>query len=288
MVSGNPLRRLIFVFALVCGCASQASEAASCVWQVTSAQGETLYLGGSVHALRSTDYPLPAPYQRAFDASSRLVFETDPNSMAAATKGLIKAGQYPKGDSLKNHVDPRTYAYVRRFFALRNVPEEKFNTYRPWLIDLMLESPPNENYELGVERFLRRKALAGRKPITGLESVEEHIAPFVGLNDREGEALLLIYFINMGRANSTSGNILDSWRRGDAEALARVMHVAYQEFPAFAHRLINQRNRRWVPKIEGYLKSGQTYFVVAGAGHMGGSEGIVGLLRARGYKVEQW
>jgi uncharacterized protein YbaP (TraB family) len=287
MFAANRLRRLIFVFALVCGCASQKSEAASCVWKVTSPQGGTLFLGGSVHALRSSDYPLPAPYLRAFDASSRLVFETDPNRMAAATKGLIKAGQYRKGDSLKNHVDPRTYAYVRRFFALRNVPEEKFNTYRPWLIDVMLEAPPNENYELGVERFLRRKALAARKPITGLESVEEHIAPFVGLSDREGEALLLIYFINMGRAG-TSGNLIDSWRRGDADALARVMRVAYQDFPAFADRLLNQRNRRWIPKIEGYLKSGQTHFVVAGAGHMGGSEGIVPLLRARGYTVEQW
>jgi uncharacterized protein YbaP (TraB family) len=288
MFSGNPLRRLIFVFAFVCGCASQNAGAASCVWKVTSPQGGTLYLGGSVHALRSSDYPLPAPYLRAFDASSRLVFETDPKSMAAAAKGLIKAGQYRKGDSLKNHVDPRTYAYVRRFFALRNVPEEKFNTYRPWLIDVMLESPPNENYELGVERFLRRRALAARKPITGLESVEEHIAPFVGLNDREGEALLLIYFINMGRADSASGNLIDAWRRGDADALARLLRVAYQDFPAFADRIITQRNRRWIPKIEGYLKSGQTYFVVAGAGHMGGSEGVVPLLRARGYTIEQW
>jgi uncharacterized protein YbaP (TraB family) len=288
MFCGNPLRRLLFVFALASGWASPESNAASCVWKVTSAQGGTLFLGGSVHALRNSDYPLPPAYQRAFDASSRLVFETDPKSMAAATKGLIKAGQYPKGDSLKNHVDPRTYAYVRRFFALRNVPEEKFNTYRPWLIDVMLEAPPSENYELGVERFLRRKALAARKSITGLESAEEHIAPFVGLNDREGEALLLIYFINMGRADSTSANIIGSWRRGDADALARLMRVAYQDFPAFADRIITQRNRRWVPKIEGHIKSGQTCFVVAGAGHMGGNEGIVSLLRARGYTIEQW
>ena len=194
---------------------------------------EERFSGRFVHALRSSDYPLPAPYLRAFDASSRLVFETDPKTMAAATKGLIKAGQYRKGDSLKNHVDPRTYAYVRRFFALRNVPEEKFNTYRPWLIDVMLEAPPNENYELGVDRFLRRKALAARKPITGLESVEEHIAPFVGLSDREGEALLLIYFINMGRAG-TSGNIstscaaatLSSARHGVAYMISRLSPTA--------------------------------------------------------------
>jgi uncharacterized protein YbaP (TraB family) len=288
MISGSPLRLLVFVFALVAGCVCSTGHAATCVWKVTSATGATLFLGGSAHALRSSDYPLPAPYQRAFDASSRLIFETDPKGMDAATKGLMKAGQYQKGDSLKNHVDPRTYAYVRRYFALLNVPEQKFNTYRPWLIDVMLESPPTENSELGVERFFRRRAEVTHKSITGLESVEEHIAPFVGLNDREGEALLLIHFINMGRTDLGSGNIFTSWRRGDAEALARRMRDAYQDFPAFGDRIITQRNRRWIPKIEEYLKSGQTCFVVVGAGHMGGNDGVVALLRARGYTVEQW
>jgi uncharacterized protein YbaP (TraB family) len=288
MKSGSPLGRLIFVFAIVSGGVCQNGDAASCVWKVTSSTGGTLFLGGSVHALRSTDYPLPAPYNRALDASARLVFETDLANSEAVSKGLVKAGQYPKGDSLKNHVDPRTYSYVRRFFALQNVPEQKFNTYRPWLIEMMLEAPPTENSQLGVEQFLAPRAQANHKPITGLESVQEHMAPFVGLSDREGEVLLLVHFINMGRTSPGIGKILDSWRHGDVDALMRGMRDAYQDFPAFMDRIITSRNRRWIPKIEGFIKSGQTYFVVAGAGHMGGSEGVVALLRARGYTVEQW
>jgi len=288
MISGNSLGRLWFVSALLLGWAAQASDAASCVWKVSSPSGATLYLGGSAHALRSSDYPLPAPYNRALEASSHLVFETDMQTNEAATKGLVKAGRYPKGDSLKNHVDPRTYAYVRRFFSLQNIPEQKYSTYRPWLIELILESPPTENAQLGVERYLHQRALASHKPITGLESADEHMATFLGLNDREGEALLLIHFINLGRTDLGGGTMLDAWRRGDADTLARHLHAAYQDFPAFADRIVTARNRRWIPKIESYIKSGQTYFVVAGAGHMGGSEGVVALLRARGYRVEQW
>jgi uncharacterized protein YbaP (TraB family) len=287
MIPGSPFRRLLFVFALVSGCACSASDAASCVWKVTSANGATLYLGGSVHALRPSDYPLPAPYQRAFDASSRLIYEVNPDAMAAVTKGMTKAGQYPPGDSLKNHVDPRTYAYVRRYFSLMGVPEQKFNRYRPWLIDVMLEAAPRENVELGVERFFKRRAAAARKSIFGLESVQEHMAPFVGLSDREGETLLLVHFVNLGRTDLSSRDLFAAWRRGDADYLARLMHDAYRDFPSFADRIIGQRNRRWIPRIEGYLKSGQTCFVIAGAGHMGGSDGVVALLRARGFTVEQ-
>jgi uncharacterized protein YbaP (TraB family) len=288
MRSGRPLARLIFVCTILSGSVGQSADAASCVWKVTSPSGGTLFLGGSVHALRSSDYPLPAPYLRALDASSRLAFETDLASNALATKGLLKAGRYSKGDNLKNHVDPRTYSYVRRYFALQNVPEQKFNTYRPWLIGLMLEAAPTANNELGVEQFLKRKAQPNHKPITGLESVDEHMAPFVGLSDRESEALLLVHFINLGRGGPGIDHILASWRRGDADTLVRTMGDAFQEFPAFMDRIITARNRRWIPKIEGFLKSGQTYFVVAGAGHMGGSNGVVALLRARGYTVDQW
>jgi hypothetical protein len=38
------------------------------------------------------------------------------------------------------------------------------------------------------------------------------------------------------------------------------------EIFSFANR-VPARNRNWVPKIEGYLRSGRICFVVVGAGH---------------------
>jgi uncharacterized protein YbaP (TraB family) len=288
MIFTSPLRRLLFVCAIIAGCVGQVAQAASCVWKATSPGGGTVFLAGSVHALRSSDYPLPAPYQHAFDSSSRLVFETEPKSMEAASKGLSKAGQYGKGDNLKNHVDPRTYAYLKRYFTLRGVPEEKFNTYRPWLIAAMLEAAPKENFNLGVERYLQKKAAAAHKSIESLESIQEHMAPFIDLTERESEALLLIHFINLARPDLAGHDLLGAWRRGDANALAAMMRDAYREFPEFGDRLLGQRNRRWIPKIDGYAKSGEVYFVVAGAAHFGGNDGVVALLRSRGYTVEQF
>ena len=42
-----------------------------------------------------------------------------------------------------------------------------------------------------------------------------------------------------------------------------------------------------MPKIENYLQSGQVYFVVVGAAHMGGENGVLSLLRAHGYDIQQ-
>jgi len=245
-----------------------------------------MYLGGSFHALRKSDYPLPAAYNRAFDASSRIVFEDDPKSGSRGAKELVRAGTYPKNDALKNHVDPRTYAYIKRFFALVNVPETEFSKYRPWLLNVLLSSPSYENSQLGVEHYLEQHAKAKSKPVSGLESPKEHNAFFVDLNDRESEALLLILFINAAR-EGPGADMIKAWRRGDAETVNRMLREEFQDFPSLARRLIDARNQSWLSKIDGYLRSGQTYFVVVGAGHMAGPNGLLALLKARGCQIEQ-
>jgi uncharacterized protein len=285
----NVAGRLALVLALAISFATRADAASACVWKITGPNGGTLFLGGSIHALRTTDYPLPPAYNRAFDSSSRLAFEVDSKAFSESSKRVIKSGQYPKGDSLKNHVDPRTYDYVRRVFALLKVPEEKFAQFRPWLLVLMLESPGLHGLSgnLGVDEFLERRARANSKPMSGLESVREHIEVFSALSDRQSEALLLLTFIPHEHASEENVRMLNAWRHGYVDTIAGIMRDAFRDFPAFGERLIGARNRRWIPKIEGYLRSGRTYFVVVGAGHLGGPEGLLALLKARGCRVEQ-
>lgn len=265
------------------------ANAASSVWKVSGPTGGTLYLGGSMHALRSTDYPLPPAFNRAFDATARLAFEVDRKDLLDASNGLAKAGVYSSGDSLRNHVDPRTYNYLRRLFGLLKVPEQKFSRFRPWYIALMLQSPSLNGLseDLGVEEFLMRRAQANSKPMTGLESARQHMEVFSGLSDRQSEAMLLLMFIPMEKGSGAEISLTDAWRHGDADAMTRMFMSGFRDFPSLVDRILLARNRNWIPKIEGFIRSGQPYFVVVGAAHMGGSQGVLALLRARGYKVEQ-
>jgi len=267
----------------------QNLAASSCVWKVVGPGGATLYLGGSVHALRSTDYPLPPAYNHAFDASSRLACEVDAKDLNVSGVSLMQAGQYSKGDSLKNHVDPRTYDYLRRLFALMKIPESKFSRYKPWLLVILLDSPSSQGLseDLGVDEFLMKRAKANAKPIVGLESSREHSQIFSGLTDRQSEALLLLTFIPQEHGSQEYSRTMNAWRRGDADTLARITNESFRDFPSFGNRLLGGRNRNWIPKIEGYMRSGKTYFVVVGAAHIGGPDGLLALLRGRGYQIEQ-
>ena len=106
------------------------------------------------------------------------------------------------------------------------------------------------------------------------------------MNDRESEAFLLILFIDAVR-EGPGASMINAWRRGDVEALNRSLRDSFHDFPSLSRRLIDVRNQNWLPKIDGFLRSGQTYFVVVGAGHVGGPNGLLTLLKARGCTVEQ-
>lgn len=282
MFSRTLLLRLGFLLVLVA--VLPAGQAAS-VWKVTGPNGGVLYLGGSIHGLDSTDYPLPSAYNRAFDASSALVIEDDPNVSRRTAEKFYKSGFYGRGDSLKNHVDPRTYDYVRRVFTLAQVPEAEIAKRKPWMLIMMLWSPSTN--ALGIEAYLMQRARANRKPILGLESFREHAEVLSGMSDKNAELVLLATFIPQAPGTDLHKKVLSAWRRGDADAIARLDHEIQGDLPSFAERLIVQRNRNWIPKIEGYLRERRTYFVVAGAGHMGGPQGVLALLKARGCKIEQ-
>lgn len=277
-------RSLRFRLGLVLVAASFAAtiEAAS-VWKVTALDGGTVYLGGSVHGLNSTDYPLPSAYNRAFDASSALVIEDDPNVSKRTAERFYKSGFYSKGDSLKNHVDPRTYDYVRR--VLRTMPEAEIAKCKPWMLVTLLWSGGTN--ELGIEGYLMKRARANQKPILGLETFREHADVIAGLPDKQAELVLLETFIPQAPGSDSHAKMLAAWRRGDVDAIARFSQDMERDLPSFTRRIIVERNRNWIPKIERYLRDRRTYFVVAGAAHMGGPEGVLALLKARGYRIEQ-
>ena len=244
-----------------------------------------LYLGGSVHGLRSTDYPLPPAYNRAFDACTGLVIEDDPNVSQRTADRFFKSGFYGRGDSLKNHVDPRTYDYVRRVFGLMNVPEKEMAKCKPWMLITMLWS--GSTNELGIEGFLIKRARANHKPIFGLETFREHAEIISGMTDKQAELVLLATFIPQAPGSDSERKVLAAWRRGDVDAIAQLERESFSDLPTFAERLIAARNRNWIPKIEGYLRERHPYFVVAGAAHMGGRDGVLALLRTRGCRIEE-
>lgn len=298
LVPGNNLSHLhsLFLSLLLTVCTAALAphaSALSCVWKITDDAGHTLYLAGSVHALHTNDYPLPASYEEAYKASTSLAFETDANIKGQEwSQAMGMAAFYPMNGRLKDHIDPRTYAYLLR--VLSNVhgstaPEKRIEHLRPWALAFMLQSGGFQGVSprSGVETYFIEKAKHDHKPMAGLVPFRAHIAVFDKMSDADNEAFLLLSFIHLSAGAKTFDQTVADWKRGDVAGIEKIEDEEFRDAPGLRRRILTDRNLAWIPKLEDYLHSGKTWMVLAGTAHMVGGDGVPTLLRAKGYHIEQ-
>ena len=84
-------------------------------------------------------------------------------------------------------------------------------------------------------------------------------------------------------AESETDELLAAWRAGDTKRLADMLSDEYQSFPELYRALVTDRNKRWLPQIERFLKDDHDYLVVVGALHVVGDHGLLEMVRHDGY-----
>jgi uncharacterized protein YbaP (TraB family) len=78
-----------------------------------------------------------------------------------------------------------------------------------------------------------------------------------------------------------------AWRKGDTNALWAGDTSLRSKAPRIAARFVDDRNVKWIPRIEAELKTGKPTAIVAGALHFSGPRSVIALLQKRGYVIDQ-
>ncbi len=118
---------LVFVF-----CAQ--SQAESSVWKVQK-EDSVVYVGGTIHILRQSDFPLPQEFDKAYAASEMLVFEVDlgkANDPSVQQKLLSKA-MYTDGTTVDMHLSADVYKLLNEHCVKNGIPIEQQNSLNPRL-----------------------------------------------------------------------------------------------------------------------------------------------------------
>jgi uncharacterized protein YbaP (TraB family) len=271
-----------------------------CVWRVVNSEAP-FYLVGSIHALSNKDYPLPGPYDLALKDSTRFVFEFDPARADEFEKKFEAAAKYPPGQDIRSKIDPALLSWLRQNILTiqPDSPHGKhprvagFDSelrYKPWWIAQHLAAPASyskSSASRGLDNYFVDHARIARKEIAGLESVDEHVAVMGRMSDRDGEFMLRDALSQPGDGAKESSRMYKAWRRGDTDALWAGDARLRKEAPSIAARLVENRNVKWVPRIEAELKTGKPTAIVAGALHFSGPHSVIALLQKRGYTIEQ-
>jgi uncharacterized protein len=262
------------------------------LWRVSKGDA-VIYVAGSIHVLRKSDYPLPQVMESTFKASAGLVEEIDLTHFdpESAQLQMMQMGGYPQGHSLKTDLPPGLYGQVTTLAKEQKVDMEMLDPMRPWLASIVLldNQLVHDGFDpsTGVDIHFADEAEAAHKPVLGLESATFQLGMLAKLPEKAQEAMLLQSLSDAGDTDQQMAAMMDAWHRGDTALLAKEQQQEFGPYPDIYQAILVQRNRNWVPELEKLAGSGKQYFVVVGALHLVGPDGVLASLEKDGYKIEQ-
>jgi len=262
------------------------------LWRISKGR-DSLYLVGSLHALNPDDYPLPAAMENAFRHSSVLVEEI--NLTTVDTTGMqqeaLRMGAYPRGKSLRTELPPDVYQKVAAGAHKLGIDMRRLDRLRPWLgsiaiLDMQL-TQAGYSASAGVDHHFADEAQMSGKSIIGLETPRFQLRLLADLPAKVQQDMLLQTLDQAVNFNREMQDLINAWEKGDTAALEKILKHDFGGYPLAYKLLIADRNRAWIPQLKRLMRGGRQYFVVVGALHMVGVDGLLTQFEKDGYKVEQ-
>ena len=276
---------VLFIFFTASGVWAESS-----VWVARSSKS-TVYLAGSFHILRASDYPLPAEFLRAYKDSRKIIFEVPPGETGSPEymEKFLSLAIYNDGTTLKEHITTAAYAKAESFCKERNYPLEQYQFFKPTFLVMTLTVSEMNNIgadpQKGIDNFFKEKAMQDGKALGSLETVDQQISLLTSMDTSLGSDQILESIGELKQIETILGELLAVWKKGDEAKMEELYIKDLKLYPKLYQTLIVDRNNKWLRNIEGYLNGSEKTMVVVGAAHLVGADGLVNLLRKRGYKV---
>lgn len=292
-----PLRKakIIFfiTFALFFYCNADAGEISrGALWKVSEGNN-SVYLLGSVHMLKSDGVFFNHQIEQVFNDSQVLVFEVDLKDMAtpASQQIILAKGMLPANVSLEKKINKKTYGLARAKTAELGLDIASFSRYKPWFFIMTLTMFKLQmlgfSHENGLDTFYYTKATQSGKKILALETFKEQMEMLDSMSKVNQNHLVCRAIKDLDVLEEDINTIIKAWAAGDINKLNTLILKSFNEFPDIYNVLITQRNKKWFKKIESFLKQKENYMIVVGVAHLAGKEGLVELLKKKGYSVNQ-
>ena len=301
----NFLGLAIVLFSFICSCNSPqkviaqidqeqslAANENALLWKVMGNDlKETSYVFGTIHMIEKEDFFLTESMKKAFAASDRVVFEInmeDMNDVSVLFKLMGKITM-EGGKILKDLISEADYKLVKTHFNGLGLPLMFLEKMKPLFLSTFasgdvapgdLQSGELKSYEMEFMEMAQKT----KKEMAGLETIEFQLSMFDSI-PYEAQAKMLVDAIKgADEGGDQFKQMVDLYKQQALPALYKMIEGDTEGVGEFEDLLLVGRNKNWIPLMEGMMKVKSTFFAV-GAGHLGGENGVVALLRKQGYTV---
>jgi uncharacterized protein YbaP (TraB family) len=256
------------------------------LWEIGSPDSSPSYLFGTIHSEDPGVIGLAPTVERAFAGCRQVILEVnlDADAMVAGSMAMLLTD----GRRLSEIVGKPLFEQTAAALRTRGIPDAVTEHMKPWAAATALSMPVPETGRV-LDVVLFQRAQQAGKPLHGLETIAEQLEVFDGLPLEDQVGLLRDAVEQVTGLDAMLAELLAAYKRQDLAAMIAINEAAMatgdQRLAGeFQRRLIVDRNHRMAKRMEPWLQQGGA-FVAVGALHLPGEQGLVSLLRQRGYSV---
>ena len=274
-------------------CATVRADAAlHSLWELHG-KHNTVYLLGSIHVLRLSDYPLERVVLEAYSNSKSVFMEVNLEEINSAQvqAEMLASAMLPESKTLPDILGKQRYGRADALAHEVGVELWMFDQFAPWFVAEAISQLQLTQLgfqpEAGVEMYFAERARGDGKTVAGLETVHDQIALFENMPlDTQAEYLVS----SLEQAHDLPRQVdsmVRAWQRGDTEWFENQLKSELGHDSRLYQSVLGNRNRKWVPKIEALLNADKNYLVIVGTGHLAGPGSVIDLLKKDGIVATQ-
>jgi uncharacterized protein len=262
------------------------------LWEVHGKRN-TVYLLGSIHVLRASDYPLNSALLDAYGHSQALYMEVNLGEIDSAPvqAEMLAAAQLPLDETLPHVLGPQRYAHAAALAHDIGVELSTFDRFAPWFVAEVISQQQltalGFNPQAGIDLYFMNKARQDGKPVSGLETVHDQISLFQNMPLSVQADYLVSSLEQTHDLPQEVDSMMRAWQHGDTDWFDRQLQSELGQDQHLYQSLLGARNRKWLPEIEALLNSDKNYLVIVGTGHLSGMGSVIDLLKKDGIAATQ-
>ena len=287
-----PLRPGLMLCGLLLCVAARADGALHSLWEVHG-KHNTVYLLGSIHVLRLSDYPLAPAVLEAYGNAKSVLMEVNMEELSSAQvqAEMLASASLPDGKTLLDVLGQQRYGRAAALAHEVGVELSLFDQFAPWFaaeaISQLQLAQLGFQPESGVEMYFMERARSDGKTVAGLETVHDQISIFQDMPlDTQAEYLAS----SLEQAHDLPHEVdsmVRAWQQGDTQWFANQLLSEFKQDSRLYQSVLGARNRKWLPKIEALLNDDKNYLVIVGTGHLVGAGSVIELLKKDGIGATQ-
>lgn len=273
---------------------SVAAGAETSLYEITKGD-QKIYLGGTIHLLRNSDYPLPAEFEQAYESAKILVLETDMKKASSPEFGqqMAQAFMYSGGKNLSQDLQPKLWQELQAFADERKFPLGQMSMFKAMFVSLALSMAEMQSKGFGVgqgvDSYFYQKAILSGKATEELETTDEVLAQLKSLADMDANLVIKTTLRDLHNMDRVLEQAVIYWRAGELEKLDDELAANMRkETPQVYQQLLIARNQNWLPKIEKMFSTSEVELVLVGSLHLSSKDGLLAQLKKRGYKIQPY